>query len=116
MNKFIEYYKKEKETINKKLIEFNNNLLTEKNPIIKENIELFKNLNSDGKIIRGTLVNLGYYLIKEDKDYSNDLSLAYEVFQTAILIHDDIIDNDSKRRGKDKFEFAGADKVVFDLI
>lgn len=110
MNKFIEYYKKEKETINKKLIEFNNNLLTEKNPIIKENIELFKNLNSDGKIIRGTLVNLGYYLIKEDKDYSNDLSLAYEVFQTAILIHDDIIDNDSKRRGKDTIHYANINK------
>lgn len=110
MNKFIEYYKKEKETINKKLIEFNNSLLTEKNPIIKENIELFKNLNSDGKIIRGTLVNLGYYLIKEDKDYSNDLSLAYEVFQTAILIHDDIIDNDSKRRGKDTIHYANINK------
>lgn len=110
MNKFIEYYKKEKETINKKLIEFNNNLLTEKNPIIKENIELFKNLNSDGKIIRGTLVNLGYYLLKEDKDYSNDLSLAYEVFQTAILIHDDIIDNDSKRRGKDTIHYANINK------
>ena len=110
MNKFIEYYKKEKETINKKLIEFNNSLLPEKNPIIKENIELFKNLNSDGKIIRGTLVNLGYYLIKEDKDYSNDLSLAYEVFQTAILIHDDIIDNDSKRRGKDTIHYANINK------
>ncbi len=110
MNKFIEYYKKEKEIINKLLIEFNNSLLTEQNPIIKENIELFKNLNSDGKCVRGTLVNLGYYLLKEDKDYSNNLSLAYEVFQTSILVHDDIIDNDSKRREKDTIHYANINK------
>ncbi len=110
MNKFIEYYKKEKETISKLIIEFNNSLLIEQNPIIKENIELFKNLNSDGKCVRGTLVNLGYYLLKENKDYSNDLSLAYEVFQTSILVHDDIIDNDSKRRGKDTIHYANVNK------
>lgn len=110
MNKFIEYYKNEKENINKLLIEFNNNLLTEKNPIIKENIKLFKELNSDGKCVRGTLVNLGYYLLKDDKDYSNNLSLAYEVFQTAILVHDDIIDNDNKRRGKDTIHYANVNK------
>lgn len=110
MNKFIEYYKNEKENINKLLIEFNNNLLTEKNPIIKENIKLFKELNSDGKCVRGTLVNLGYYLLKDNKDYSNNLSLAYEVFQTAILVHDDIIDNDNKRRGKDTIHYANVNK------
>ena len=65
MNKFSEYYKSEKELINNKLKEFNNNLVKEDNSIIKENLELLANLNSDGKLIRGTLVNLGYYLLKE---------------------------------------------------
>ncbi len=110
MNKFSEYYKSEKELINNKLKEFNNNLVKEDNPIIKENLELLANLNSDGKLIRGTLVNLGYYLLKDDKDYSNSLSLAYELFQTAILVHDDIIDNDSKRRGKDTIHYATYNK------
>lgn len=110
MNKFSEYYKSEKEVINNKLKEFNKNLVKEDNPIIKENLELLANLNSDGKLIRGTLVNLGYYLLKDDKDYSNSLSLAYELFQTAILVHDDIIDNDSKRRGKDTIHYATYNK------
>ena len=98
MDKFIKYYKKEKEILTNKINEFNNNLVIEDNKLIKDNLLLFKNLNSDGKLIRGTLVNLGYSLLKEKENYSNDLALAYEVFQTAILVHDDIIDNDQKIR------------------
>lgn len=106
MNEFNEYYRKEKILINEKLKEFNKQLVKEDNPIIKENLELLRNLNSDGKLIRGTLVNLGYYLLKDNKEYSNNLSLAYELFQTAILVHDDIIDSDNKRRGKDTIHYA----------
>ncbi|MBP3461149.1 MAG: polyprenyl synthetase family protein [Bacilli bacterium] len=99
---FKEYYKNVKEKLNKKLEKFNNEIIKEENEIIKDNIILFKNLNSDGKLIRGTLVNLGYNLIKEENlEYSYDLALAFEIFQTAILIHDDIIDNDDLRRGKE---------------
>ena len=108
--RFKEFYTKEKERINQRLIEFNKKLLEEKRPLLKDNFSLFTNLNSDGKIIRGVLVNLGYYLLKEDKEYSEDLSLAYEVFQTAILVHDDIIDNDNKRRGKDTIHYANYEK------
>ena len=107
---FKKYYIETKNKINKKLEEFNDRLIDDENGLIKSNLELFSNLNSDGKIIRGTLVNLGYYLIKEDKDYSLDLSLAYEVFQTAILVHDDIIDNDNTRRGKTTIHYANYNK------
>lgn len=110
MDKFIKYYKKEKEILTNKINEFNNNLVIEDNKLIKDNLLLFKNLNSDGKLIRGTLVNLGYSLLKEKENYSNDLALAYEVFQTAILVHDDIIDNDQKRRGKDTIHYANYNK------
>lgn len=111
-DKFKTYYKETKESIDSKLRELNKSLLKEDNNLVKENIELLTNLNSDGKIIRGTLVNLGYYLLKDDKKYSIDLSLAYEMFQTAILIHDDIIDNDNKRRGKETVHFANYNKYI----
>ena len=54
-------------------------------------LEYFKELNSNGKLIRGILVNLGYSLVKDNLDYSNYLALAYELFQTSILIHDDML-------------------------
>lgn len=108
--KFLKYYKEEKDKLNKIINDYNNDLKTETNSLLKPNFELFSNLNSDGKLIRGILVNLGYYLLKDDKDYSNYLSLAYEVAQTAILAHDDIIDNDPKRRGKETIHYANYNK------
>ena len=73
-------------------------------------MELFSNLNNNGKLVRGVLTNLGYYLLKDNKDYANDLALAYEVFQTAILVHDDIIDQDDKRRGVNTIHFENYNK------
>ena len=106
IEKFKNYYKEEKEKINEKLNIFNKNLIEEDNNLIKENLILLSNLNSDGKMIRGILVNLGYSLLKDNLEYSHYLSLAYEMFQTSILVHDDIIDNDSKRRGKDTIHYS----------
>ncbi len=110
IEKFKEYYKETKEKIDNKINDFNEELVKDNNPLLKENYEYFKNLNSEGKLVRGTLVNLGYYLLKDDIDYSLDLALAYEVFQTGILVHDDIIDNDDKRRGKDTIHYANYNK------
>ena len=55
-------------------------------------------------------MDLGYYLLKDNKEYSNDLALAYEIFQTAILVHDDIIDEDEKRRGVNTIHFENFNK------
>ena len=107
---FKKYYLEEKDKLNKKLIEFNKQLVLEDNKLIKENLAYFKNLNSDGKLVRGCLVDLGYYLLRDNREYSNDLALAYEVFQTAILVHDDIIDHDTLRRGKDTIHYANYKK------
>ncbi len=98
INLFKNYYLKEKKEIDKALIKFNNSLQKD-NPILQENIAYFKELNKDGKNIRGVLVNIGYRLLKDDKK-STSLALAYELFQTSILVHDDIIDKDKTRRGK----------------
>lgn len=71
------------------------------NEFIKESLEELKRLSSGGKRVRGYLVKLGAMLFgKNDEDYV-DLAVALEIFQTSILIHDDIIDEAEKRRGMD---------------
>lgn len=110
IEKFKNYYKEVKKDLDKLINNFNKDIVNDDNKILKDNLELFAELNSNGKLVRGTLVNLGYYLLKDNKEYSNYLSVAYEVFQTAILVHDDVIDNDEKRRGKDTIHYANMKK------
>ncbi len=104
---FENYYKK----VYKELIEiinnYNEDLIKNKNGYLKENLELFSNLNRDGKLIRGFLIALAYSIGDHSNvKYSYPLSLAYEIFQTSVLIHDDIIDNDNLRRGKETVHYA----------
>ena len=94
---YIEFKKR----IEKKMKFFNKTFVSRSdNDIVKDSINRFTNLNCDGKYIRSFLINLGYSLNHKDSTYSDYLSLAYETFETSILIHDDIIDNASLRRGK----------------
>lgn len=71
------------------------------NEFIKESLEELKRLSSGGKRVRGYLVKLGQLLFGKNDDSYVDLAAALEIFQTAILIHDDIIDEADKRRGMD---------------
>lgn len=71
------------------------------NEFIKESLEELKRLSSGGKRVRGYLVKLGQMLFGKDDDSYVDLAAALEIFQTSILIHDDIIDEADKRRGMD---------------
>lgn len=109
-NQFLKYYNDTKNNLEKYIDQFNKEILKEENNIIKDNLKQFANLNSDGKLIRGVLVNLGYKMIKEESNYSYPLALAFEVFQTSVLIHDDIIDNDNLRRGKTTIHAYNYDK------
>lgn len=104
---FKEFYKDTSSKLNKVINNYNNNLVSDKYGYLKDNLELFKNLNSDGKLVRGNLISLGYKMMGNSNiDYSLYLSLAYEIFQTSVLIHDDIIDNDNLRRGKETIHYA----------
>ena len=107
---FNNYYQEEKEKLNKRIEEYNASLGINELSFMNENIDCFKKLNSDGKLVRGILVNLGYNILKDNQEYSYDLALAYEVLQTAILIHDDIIDRDEKRRGKETIHYRNFKK------
>ena len=71
IEKFKRYYKEVKKDLDKLINNFNKDIVKENNKILKDNLELFADLNSNGKLVRGTLINLGYYLLKEDKDLQN---------------------------------------------
>lgn len=91
-------------------IKIYNSKLKSKNKLIDEALKYFANLNSNGKFLRGTLIALGYQNGgKNDEDFIG-LSLAYEFFQTAILIHDDAIDRSDMRRGKQTINSIYADR------
>jgi geranylgeranyl pyrophosphate synthase len=70
-------------------------------PLLLHLAKTFNEANIGGKRLRAVLVKLGYELTQQmaHEDVIK-VALAFEVFQTAILIHDDIIDQSPLRRGK----------------
>lgn len=68
---------------------------------MKKYIDAFNEHMNGGKRLRAFLVILGYNLAGRETD--NDIitaSLSYEFFQNGILMHDDIIDKSTLRRGR----------------
>ena len=100
MNQFINYYNRTKKLIKKEIELVNIELLKENNPYVQENMKVFGELNKNGKLIRGILITLGYYFKNENIAYSIPLAASYELFQTSVLVHDDIIDKALYRRGR----------------
>lgn len=101
MYSFLKYYYEIKEKCEKKMTFYNDLFSEEDNKFLKEAMDQFVSSNRGGKYLRATLVALGYQSFgKQDDDYIS-LALALEIFQTSILIHDDIIDLADKRRGMD---------------
>lgn len=92
-----------KEKIDNKIDEILDNEIKKysDNEFIKSSLEELKRLSKGGKRVRGYLIKLGQMLYGKDDDSFIDLAAAIEIFQTAILIHDDIIDEADKRRGLD---------------
>ncbi|MBI2086201.1 polyprenyl synthetase family protein [Candidatus Daviesbacteria bacterium] len=81
----------------------------------------FIQANKGGKRIRGVLVVLGYELSKLTTDYRQPttaeggrpktedilkIAASYEIFHTAILAHDDVIDKSPIRRGQPSLYIA----------
>lgn len=70
-----------------------------------------------GKRLRGALVKLGYELA--GAEYHPEIlkpAVAFEIFQTAILAHDDIIDQSPTRRGKPTiYKSLGGDHYAISL-
>ena len=97
---FMIFFKDSRERLHRKMQNFNQGICNQSEKHISQNISEFARMNCNGKFIRGALVNLGYSILKSDIEYSDDLALAFEIYQTAILINDDIIDHASLRRNQ----------------
>lgn len=69
--------------------------------VMKSYYEAFLRQCDGGKRVRAYLVQLGFSLFsKQDDNKVLPVSMSYELFQTGILAHDDIIDNSETRRFK----------------
>ncbi len=101
MESFQQFYEASRQRLSKLIASRNRKIVKEPNPLLKPFQEYFADLNEGGKMLRGVLVNLGYKIAggKNVSD-SDSLAAAFEIFQTAVLIHDDIIDRADLRRGK----------------
>lgn len=85
-------------------------------------ITRIREFSLNGKMIRGCLVILGYNLFHNEinKDFSQEdlvkVAAAVEILHSSLLIHDDIMDNDDFRRGKESmhrqyFDIAKKEKM-----
>lgn len=101
MYEFLKYYLNVKDKFVLKMDDYNSLFVKGySNRFLEEALEQFTTSNKGGKFLRGSLIALGYQGLKDDDSYL-PLGIALELFQTSILIHDDIIDKADKRRGLD---------------
>ena len=102
LTSFYLFYKSEVKKIEKEMSKWNKTFINKKdNILVKDAMNKFVFMNSNGKYLRALLIALGYLISTKKDDLSYlPLAAAYETFQTSILIHDDVIDNSELRRGK----------------
>lgn len=102
--RFFKFYLKIKKECEESIDVINNSFVdSTDNKLVIDAVKELIRMNSDGKYLRACLIALGYYsknIIEQKKEDYLPLAVAYETFQTSILIHDDIIDNAELRRGK----------------
>lgn len=104
---FRQFYEETFKRLEKKTHAYNRSLKKDDNPIIRPFMEDLADLNQGGKMLRGMLVVFGYQIAKHargasdiDLSISDALAQTFEMFQTGVLVHDDVIDNAAQRRGK----------------
>ena len=99
---FLKYYLSVKDKFTLKMEDYNDLFVKGyTNRFLEEALEQFVSSNKGGKFLRACLIALGYQSFGNDDDKYLALGCALELFQTSILIHDDIIDKADKRRGLD---------------
>jgi geranylgeranyl diphosphate synthase type I len=98
------YIKQITTQIDKTLETFGQELLTEMSAVSPQLLPLITILNQasdNGKRVRAILVVLGHELYTHTfNEAILNPAIAFEIFQTSILAHDDIIDHSPTRRGK----------------
>lgn len=101
---FQDFVTKNKPLLQAHLTDYLQGKKTEKStlPFYTESIERLEKMSTAGKMWRGLFVLLIYEMVT-GKPYPQELlnaAVALELVQSALLIHDDIIDNDFTRRGQ----------------
>lgn len=74
-----------------------NERLETSNPMLSAIVR--ENLRNKGKLVRPIVVILAARLLGEVNDAAIDAAAAVELLHNASLVHDDVVDNSSKRRG-----------------
>jgi 4-hydroxy-3-methylbut-2-enyl diphosphate reductase len=98
---FKRFYEKTRIKITGKIKEYDKILLRNNNSLFQSAVEQFVSIGESkkAKFIRGSLLMLGYRMARgQNEDYSLDLAAAYELFETSILVHDDVFDKAIQRR------------------
>ncbi|MCL2099648.1 MAG: 4-hydroxy-3-methylbut-2-enyl diphosphate reductase [Oscillospiraceae bacterium] len=100
---FVDFMKTAKQEIETALSGYFNSLSsdTADNPIIKKALDSLIKQNEGGKRIRGAMIKLGEKIASggQNENYI-PVAAGYELFQTSVLIHDDIADKSVIRRNK----------------
>ena len=119
---FAQFLKKQAQVIDKRLEESlykTSGEVAGVSPGLEKIFQKFSASSKGGKRIRGALVLLGYQ-ISGGKDLNKvlDAAVAYEIFQTAILAQDDVIDKSLFRRLKPSLynSLGGDHKAISETI
>lgn len=101
---FLRRMKKDRELIEKALSDHIGGILCKEADgldFMKKYRDAFSEYSEGGKRIRAFMVILGYNMCgRETDDDIVRASLSYELFQSGVLIHDDIIDDSDLRRNR----------------
>ena len=100
----IDFFRDQKETIQQHLSLYLSQKAEELSPINSWGRDVCSRLNDfacKGKMIRGGLVLLSHSMGRKPAPYASAVqtAAAVELFQSSFLIHDDIMDQDTVRRG-----------------
>lgn len=69
-------------------------------PVVSPLARAFTKANDGGKRVRSALVEFGYELVTNQRaPQMQQAAVAYEIMQTSILSHDDVVDRSELRRG-----------------
>jgi geranylgeranyl diphosphate synthase type I len=114
MGAFDHFYKEMKARIEQNMIEKSDTSLGG-NSLLYIGESYLRAMQVGGKRLRGTLVYIGYQMVNDGSLESADsLAVAFEAFQTAILVHDDIIDRAVSRRGQETIHMRYYHRYVSD--
>lgn len=111
---FLEFLGEAKNEIEKESNEYFEKLILAAgdNTFIAESLISLREQNRAGKRIRGAMIKLGEQIASlGSRNNYLPIAIGYEIFQTAILIHDDIIDKSEMRRGKTTIHVETANEI-----